>query len=264
MTKVSRVVAAVASLLAGCAATVERPPTARSELRVPSDATGRVVLQMTGSHVGAADWETFKGEWRQAFRAEAQRRGIAMEVAEDNAKPAVGDPGTLLLVRVDDYRYLTSGARYGFGIMTGNAFIESQIRFVSLADGQSFGEKRYSTSSSAWQGVFSAMTDKQVAAIASEVVGDLMTGPRVQAATSANRPAALSVAATTPAAIRAPDMSGQDSASAQRLPEAKACSPQPRPVLVAKGPGFETYTVACAGGESLSIRCEFGNCRALK
>jgi hypothetical protein len=34
--------------------------------------------------------------------------------------------------------------------------------------------------------------------------------------------------------------------------------------LAAKGPGFETYSVACANGDALAIRCEFGNCRVLR
>ena len=57
---------------------------------------------------------------------------------------------------------------------------------------------------------------------------------------------------------------GQDSFSAERLARAESCQAQPTAVLVAKGPGFETYTVACAGGDALAVRCEFGNCRVLR
>lgn len=35
-------------------------------------------------------------------------------------------------------------------------------------------------------------------------------------------------------------------------------------VFVAKGPGFETYSVACTSGDSMMVRCEFGSCRALR
>jgi hypothetical protein len=35
------------------------------------------------------------------------------------------------------------------------------------------GTRRYATSSSAWEGVFSAMTDKQVLAISNGIVRDL-------------------------------------------------------------------------------------------
>lgn len=56
---------------------------------------------------------------------------------------------------------------------------------------------------------------------------------------------------------------GQDSFSAEHLPEVKACAAQPRAVLTGKGPGFETYTVGCANGDVLAVRCELGNCRVL-
>jgi len=62
----------------------------------------------------------------------------------------------------------------------------------------------------------------------------------------------------------APPTSGQDSWSAERLPAAKACSTEPRAVFTGKGPGFESYTLACSDGDQLMIRCEFGNCRVLR
>ena len=57
---------------------------------------------------------------------------------------------------------------------------------------------------------------------------------------------------------------GQDSYNVERLPEIRACNPQARAGLAAKGAGFETYSVPCANGDLLMVRCEFGNCRVLK
>jgi hypothetical protein len=57
---------------------------------------------------------------------------------------------------------------------------------------------------------------------------------------------------------------GKDSWTVERLPEIKACSVTPRAVLSGKGPGFETYNVACSSGDVLAVRCKFGNCRVLK
>jgi hypothetical protein len=57
---------------------------------------------------------------------------------------------------------------------------------------------------------------------------------------------------------------GQDSWTVERLAEVKACTADPQAVMVAKGPGSETYTVACSDGNALAVRCEFGNCRVLK
>lgn len=64
------------------------------------------------------------------------------------------------------------------------------------------------------------------------------------------------------AAPRAP--LGQDAYNAGRVAMAESCSQQPAPVLAAKGPGFESYTVPCANGDTLMLRCEFGNCRVLR
>ena len=49
---------------------------------------------------------------------------------------------------------------------------------------------------------------------------------------------------------------------AEKLAKNRSCSTQPAATLVAKGPGFESYSVACSS--ALAIRCEFGNCRVLQ
>ena len=57
---------------------------------------------------------------------------------------------------------------------------------------------------------------------------------------------------------------GVDMLQAERLARAQTCSGAPMPNLIAKGPGFETYSVACSNGDTMMVRCEFGNCRSLK
>lgn len=52
--------------------------------------------------------------------------------------------------------------------------------------------------------------------------------------------------------------------AAEDFAKRQQCAVTPKPVLNSKTPGAETYTVACASGEALTIRCEFGNCRALR
>jgi hypothetical protein len=77
------------------------------------------------------------------------------------------------VVKVDDYRYLSTGARYGFGVFAGNAFINADAQFRDLQSGRTLGTRKYNTSSSAWQGIFSAMTSKQVEAICNQIVSDI-------------------------------------------------------------------------------------------
>lgn len=57
---------------------------------------------------------------------------------------------------------------------------------------------------------------------------------------------------------------GQDAHAAERLARAQQCNANPNAVLAAKGPGYESYTVACSNGDAMTLRCEFGNCRVLR
>lgn len=68
-----------------------------------------------------------------------------------------------------------------------------------------------------------------------------------------------------PAPAQAPPRPiGTDAFSAERLARSQSCSELPVASLAAKGPGFETYSVACTNGDALAIRCEFGHCRVLR
>lgn len=57
---------------------------------------------------------------------------------------------------------------------------------------------------------------------------------------------------------------GQDSYTAERIARQANCGDVGPAVLVGKGPGYESYSIKCAGGETLALRCEFGSCRVLK
>lgn len=57
---------------------------------------------------------------------------------------------------------------------------------------------------------------------------------------------------------------GESSYQVERMPEVRACAAQPRVVLAGKGPGNEVYSVACANGNLMMIRCEFRTCRVLR
>ena len=57
---------------------------------------------------------------------------------------------------------------------------------------------------------------------------------------------------------------GQESRQVERMAKEASCSGEAPGILLAKGPGYETYSVACANGDVAMYRCEFRNCRALK
>lgn len=74
---------------------------------------------------------------------------------------------------------------------------------------------------------------------------------------------ATGVAAASAQAGPAVAPMGKDVTSAESLAR-ETCNSQPRANLTTKGPGYENYTIACTNGDSISVRCEYGNCRILK
>ena len=73
-------------------------------------------------------------------------------------------------------------------------------------------------------------------------------------------------AVTTPPQMKSDEglKGGKDRIVAERVARTQACTAEPQASLVAKGPGFEAYSIACSNGDALAIRCEFGNCRVLR
>lgn len=133
-----------------------------------------IVLNMTGSTVAttANDWHDFEDIWRDACMQEAAEVGAPFSMQESEPKPT-GESGTLVVVDVADFRYVSAGARKMFGVMTGNAFINAQVAFHDLRSGDVWSNRTYNTSSTAWQGVNSAMTVKQVQAICHAIVAEI-------------------------------------------------------------------------------------------
>ncbi len=66
-------------------------------------------------------------------------------------------------------------------------------------------------------------------------------------------------------AMPAPPPSGKDVVVAEKLARELGCATRDTVgKLLGKGPGQETYSFQCANGETLVLRCEFGNCRPLR
>lgn len=167
-------IVALATLLSGCAASVQRPDGADAALKVNPAATRRVALyvQPSPSMQKSADWELFRTEWRSAMAAAAANAGKPFTYYDVEPAGAT-EPATLIVVTINDYRYISPGARYGLGVLTGNAYIDADARFYELPQRQQVGARKYATTSTAWQGVFSAMTEKQVQAITTEMIKEL-------------------------------------------------------------------------------------------
>jgi len=174
----NKLIASVALLacvaLSGCAATVQRPSTPVERLDIPAAATSRILLHVKGTpEVAASDgWQEFRAEWRSAMAATAAEAGREF-VYLDTLPASFDKAGTLVVVTISDYRHVSTGARYGLGVMTGNARVEADASFHVLPGNTLAGTRGYSTSSSAWQGIFAAMTSKQGAAITAQMLEEI-------------------------------------------------------------------------------------------
>jgi hypothetical protein len=158
------------ALLGGCAASVKKGPEAGPPLAIPATSGRLIVMYVLGrpEHTRAADWDPLRAEWGQAMQAAAAPVGVDFRLLDGEPKTANED-GTLLVVHVSAYRYIPPGSR--LGILGGNAHVEADIEFNDLRTGASYGRRHYDTSSSAWEVVVSAETDKHLAALSAELVG---------------------------------------------------------------------------------------------
>lgn len=165
--------------LAGCAANVERPGAAApNALQVPARAQGNVALVVRPANAEVAkssDWQALRAAWRQAMADAATAAGKQFQYLENDPQTTPAG-STLVVVQVRDYRYLSTGARYGLGVMTGNAYVNADASFYVGPGRTLVGTRSYSTSSSAWQGIFSAMTDKQLGGISAAMLKDIDGG----------------------------------------------------------------------------------------
>lgn len=164
-------------LLAGCAVTVQTPAptsTGTPRLAAPAVATTQVGLLVTASPAMRAtpDWPPFRAAWRTAFKTATAKAGLRLHDFE--TEPSENLPGTVLVrITVTDYRQVSTAQRWTLGGLTANAYVEAEAEFIELPSKRSLGTRRYSTSSSFWQGVLSPMTDQQLAALAGAMVAAL-------------------------------------------------------------------------------------------
>lgn len=159
------------SMLGGCAASVKSG--GNETLKIQDSAKQNLVVNFQGNDkvVKNEDWSLLKSDWSTALQAEAGSAGYSLKEAPALSADKVNGVG--ITVNVTNFRYLTPGARLGAGVMVGNAWVNSSADFSDLNSGKLIGTRTYDTSSSAWEGVASAMTRKQVQAIAKQIISDI-------------------------------------------------------------------------------------------
>jgi hypothetical protein len=161
--------------LAGCAANVTSDRD-QKPITVAAGARTSIVVNMDGSQLakGSSSWNSLTSAFQDGCSAEASATGVPIKFSNGSAH-VTGQDGTLVSLYVNDFRYISKGMRIGFGIMTGNAFIDAKATFVDMRSGDVWGDRSYQTKSSAMQGIFSAMTAEQAQAICKSMV-DVVSG----------------------------------------------------------------------------------------
>jgi hypothetical protein len=124
--------------------------------------------------VGATATKKLTSAFQEGCKEEATTAGLQIEFQQGAAR-STGEPGALLAMYVNDFRYISTGMRIGIGIMSGNAFIDANTKFLDLQTGAVWGERPYMTKSSAMEGIGSAMTAKQAQAICKNMI-DVVRG----------------------------------------------------------------------------------------
>ena len=178
MKSLTLVILSVAVLLGGCAANVRQSSPQSAPVAVSPDSSKYIVLNISGSEqaMQSPSWPQLVAEWRKAMTETTEAAGVRMSVQEGEAR-ATGEQGTLLAVFVNGFRYVSPGARYAGGVFTGNAYLGARVKFMDLKTGELLGERSYNTASRGGQGIFAPMTDRQVRAMAGEIMGEMRRGP---------------------------------------------------------------------------------------
>ncbi|WP_339543186.1 hypothetical protein [Pseudomonas sp. JAI120] len=159
------------SMLGGCAAKVKSGGS--GELTIPESAKHNLVVSIKGEGPleQNPDWTLLKRDWNNALQVEARQAGF--NVTETPSVTKSDQDGVGITISVSKFRYIEPGSRYVAGALVGNAWVFSRADFSDLKSGAPIGSRTYDTSSSAWEGIASAMTQKQVQAIAKQLISDI-------------------------------------------------------------------------------------------
>jgi hypothetical protein len=162
-----------ALMLSACAATVQRSGN-ETKLAVPEASAKKLVMEVTGKTEWASDakWGYLRDEWQNSMAWAANNAKIGYAYKAEGTAPA-SDAATLVKIKVNDFRFVSTAARWTVGVFSGNAFIDVDVSFVDLASGRELGSRKYGSSSSFIQGVAAPMTERQLEAICTEIVKDL-------------------------------------------------------------------------------------------
>lgn len=164
--------------LAGCATKVTQTaidPSLATSGKVARVTGGTVVAVMSASDdvKARSDWADFIEQWQKSLTSAAEDQAVPFIFANDESSmPA--SAAVLVRIHVNDFKYVSQVKRYMLGVMAGNATMDVDAKYIALPANKPLGAKNFNTSSSGWEGVFSAMTPKQVETVSNMIVKEVV------------------------------------------------------------------------------------------
>jgi len=160
--------------LVGCAAAVKQSSNGPEPIVTnPQKGAGSIAVTLTASSEvkNNDDWKSFFNEWQSAIPdAATDQNATAVVLDDDTSIPSSAK--ILIRIKVNEFRYVSTTKRYLFGIITGNADMNIEADFLGLPSMQLLGSKNISTTSHTLEGIFSAVTPKQVETVSKLLIQD--------------------------------------------------------------------------------------------
>jgi len=120
-----------------------------------------------------SDWSDFIEEWQSSMEKSTGNSKMTFVFAKDELSlPA--NAAVLVRLTVNDFKYVSTTKRIMLGIIAGNAYMDIDAQYLDLPSKKVFGSNKFNTSSSAWEGIFSAVTPKQVQTVSDMIVKEVV------------------------------------------------------------------------------------------
>jgi hypothetical protein len=177
---------AVAALLAACSASVQQaapsmPPAqgvaqGAVQSAAKSLSIAKIVLVIEPANEAVAqrpDWPDLVGALTAAMAKASADARIEFSSYAAGTRPAP-EAGTWVTLKVAGYKLIGSDKRFSVGALAGSGQLDAEATFADLQTGRPIGQRKYSASSGAFQGLFSAPTERQLDVLSAQVIKDVL------------------------------------------------------------------------------------------
>ncbi len=160
-------IALFALAISACAATVQREVT---QPVVNSSFNDNNVFISVAENPTYADNSRYRSSMRELISA--------IKTKNPSVQDLSGSPheGITAVITVEDFKYISTAARFVGGIISGKARLQVRLDLSDLATGKKLGESRMGTTSNNLQGILGATTPRQIDAVA-EQIATLLKNP---------------------------------------------------------------------------------------